>query len=395
MSVAAPSAVNIALVIERFNPQGGGAERSAAQIAGGLATRGHRVTVLCGVGSATNSDCGGVTVVPCFHGSRFDAIRLLRFVPWVREKLKQEKFDVSLSFTTAVPAMVVEPRSGIVREDHLRNVARRDTAAARRLKQLALALSLKHRALLSLERKTLADPSVRRFVAISRYIARQLESHYAVAPERIVVIPNGAEVEPLDTAARDHARQVIRRNLNVPSDHPLFLFPANDPWRKGFVPLVRALRRMVESGRPGVVLIAGATGYAMQELAARTGVRDRIRFIGPTQRPDFLYAAADVTVLPTFYDPASKVVLESLMLGTPVVTTAFNGASDAVISSDGVARGRIIDDPWDIAALADAMTAVSDPAENARCRAATAGLNDELSMRRHVDRLEQLFQEIR
>ena len=252
MSVAAPSSMNIALVIERFNPHGGGAERSTAQIASGLAARGHRVTVLCGVGEPTNTDGGRITVVPRFHGSRFDAVRLLRFVPWVREKLKQEKFDASLSFTTAVPAMIVEPRSGIVREDHLRNIARRDTAAARRLKQLALGLSLKHRALLSLERRTLADPSVRRVVAISRYIARQLGSHYAVGPERIVLIPNGAEVEPLDAAARANARRVIRRNLNVPPDQPLFLFPANDPWRKGFSPLVRAAARMMEEGRPGL-----------------------------------------------------------------------------------------------------------------------------------------------
>jgi glycosyltransferase involved in cell wall biosynthesis len=107
-----------------------------------------------------------------------------------------------------------------------------------------------------------------------------------------------------------------------------------------------------------------------------------------------LYAAADVTVLPTFYDPSSKVVIESLMLGIPAITTRYNGAAAFVLPEDGPPRGRVIEDPADDAALAAAMIELRDPAVHAACVAATAGLDQALSMKRHVDQLEQVLQRV-
>ncbi len=67
--------------------------------------------------------------------------------------------------------------------------------------------------------------------------------------------------------------------------------------------------------------------------------------------------------MPTFYDPSSKVVIESLMMGTPAISTAYNGASDFIAPADGSARGRVIADPSDHRALAQAMIELWDPAE--------------------------------
>jgi hypothetical protein len=58
-----------------------------------------------------------------------------------------------------------------------------------------------------------------------------------------------------------------------------------------------------------------------------------------------------------------------------------------------VSRGRVIDDPNDVASLAGAMAELCDPDERRRCRAACAGLDTELSMSRHVDRLVQVLEQ--
>jgi len=100
-----------------------------------------------------------------------------------------------------------------------------------------------------------------------------------------------------------------------------------------------------------------------------------------------------VTVLPSWYDPSSKVILESLMMGTPAISTVFNGASDHLDPPGGPQRGCVIDDPGDAVQLGDAMTKLADADFQRRCAVSCAGMADQLSMRRHVDALEKVLLE--
>ena len=55
-----------------------------------------------------------------------------------------------------------------------------------------------------------------------------------------------------------------------------------------------------------------------------------------------LYAAADIFLLPTLYDPFSNACLEALAAGLPVITTRDNGFSEII---DDRVHGSIVDDP--------------------------------------------------
>jgi UDP-glucose:(heptosyl)LPS alpha-1,3-glucosyltransferase len=399
--------MRIALITETYNPEGGGAERSAVQTATELATRGHAVTMIAGYQPVRDPLPGtGIEVVGMTPFRLRFASRVWRFWHWARQQTDAGGFDVSLSVTMAAPAVVVQPRGGTVRETHARNVAMRPTALKRAVKRLALALTPKQWALLTLERKTLAQPRLRKLVAVSRYVADQLERHYRIDPAMIELIPNAASLPPADDAQRAAWRQRVRRGFNIPDDALVFLFAAYNPKLKGAATLLRAADRLAKRGLDFVIVMAGEVQYAQQHLAAQLGVRDRVRMVGPTHQMAQLYAAADVTVLPTWYDPASKVVIESLMMGVPAISTRFNGASDLIVgpngngalsaagTSGGGARGRVIADPGDADALAQAMAELADPAERDRCRTASAGLADQLDMARHVDRLEQVLVEV-
>jgi len=288
---------------------------------------------------------------------------------------------------------VVQPRSGTVHETQRRNVALRTGVAAQWLKRGLLAVSPKQRTLLYLEKRALADPTVQQFVAVSRYVVEQLVGHYAIDPSRVTLVPNAAEVPDVEPKQRASWRSEVHRGFKVPPDRPVYLFAAYNPRLKGSRSLLQAVRRLKDRGVDLTLMLAGRQVYDQQRLAAQLDIRDRIRFVGSTNRMEQFYAATDVTVHPTYYDPASKVVIESLMMGVPAITTAYNGASDHVVGANHESRGRVIDDPSDIDDLAQAMAELADPDERRRCAAATAGLADTLCMARHVDRLETVLAE--
>ena len=160
----------------------------------------------------------------------------------------------------------------------------------------------------------------------------------------------------------------------------------------GQIPVASDLRvrRGVGQGRPTLRqddLSESTTGKGQPSGAGS----DRIHLLGPQRDMPALYAAADALVHPTWYDPCSRVVLEALCCGLPVVTTAFDGAAEVV--EDG-RDGRVIERPDDPEALCAAIGGVLDPAVR-RYAASRAGQRREaLSMRRHAEALLELYRSI-
>lgn len=384
--------MRLAVVIESFNPAAGGNERSTQQIMHELVKRGHSVTLITGCCSVDNEP-EGVKTIALSRKKSSSVIRLMRFAGWAKQQLRKGRFDASLSMTMAVPARVVQPRGGTIRETLARNVAMRGGGFRSTKKKFELALDPKQRLLLALERKTLANPSVFRVAALSRYVVEQLERHFAFPESRTVVIPNAAVMPDIDSDQRAEWRNSIRQSFNVPDDAVLYLFAAQNPNLKGYPTLLGALKRLCDQGLNVVALLAGGFDYPENQAAEAQGVRDAVRIVGPTREMPKLFAAADVTVLPSWYDPSSKVVLESLMMGTPAISTTYNGASDHLLPEGAAPRGCVIDDPGDPNKLADAMAKLAEPDFRSACSAACVGLADQLSMARHVDRLEQVLAE--
>ena len=67
---------------------------------------------------------------------------------------------------------------------------------------------------------------------------------------------------------------------------------------------------------------------------ARSGLisSEKMRLLGPVADMQSLFAAADMFILPTVYDPFSNACLEALSYGLPVITTLTNGFSEIVES---------------------------------------------------------------
>ena len=113
----------------------------------------------------------------------------------------------------------------------------------------------------------------------------------------------------------------------MPAGALLALFMGTGFERKGLVHLLRALP---DAGEQIWLVVAGrdAEADSYRALARSLGIVERVRFLGPVPQPDLLYAAADVLVLPTLYEPFSNACLEAMACGLPVVTTRAAGVSE-------------------------------------------------------------------
>ena len=83
-----------------------------------------------------------------------------------------------------------------------------------------------------------------------------------------------------------------------------------------------------------------------------------VQFLGEVADLVPVYAAADIFILPTIYDPFSNACLEALACGLPVITTRSNGFSEVI--QDGV-HGSLVENAGNLIGLRDAIRFWSDP----------------------------------
>ncbi|MCC7407630.1 MAG: glycosyltransferase family 4 protein [Phycisphaeraceae bacterium] len=383
--------MNIAILIERYDPGMGSMEAAAAELTGLLAGRGHAVTILAATVTPDVSVPAGVTMRAMIpggggrHGWRMGPLRLWRFHRWAKDQLANGSFDVSLSLTSTAPAAVLMPSSGVQREVLARL---RDGGPMTMLSWIERHepwLLPRVQVLLWLERRTLRDSGVRRRVAVSAYVREQIARHGRVADDQVEVIRRGTSLAPLDEQERAGVRRSLRAAWGIGPGTTLFLFAARDLGRQGLEPALRALAMLRAQGADAAMVLAGPLSYRVLRLIGRCGVRDHVRVVGETTRRAELLAAADATVAPIFFDAASAIVIESLACGVPVIGSAFDGSSDWL---DG---DQVIADPRNVPALAAAMKKLVDPRE--RRRVAEGLVNDpaRLGMERAADEVERVL----
>jgi len=384
----------VAIVIERANVALGGAERSMVEVSQALSEMGLEVTLVAATGGP---EAGNLRVLcPDAAGRR---VSLSVFHRVLTEHLAQHDYDVVHSVLPFDFADVYQPRGGTYAESVRRNIASYASGAARCYKRVTALANLRRTRLLAAERRLCRRPDGPVIAALSQYVVDQLQEHYATDPPRIALILNGVRTDrPVDATATEKLRARIFTALGCEEKaHPvLFLFAAHNFRLKGLDRLLRALSTVVHNGteHPACLVVVGAGKIARyQHLSQRLGLEEQIVFLGPVGQIQNVLSVVDVGVLPTFYDPSSRFILETLAAGKPAITTRYNGAVDHF--TDG-RHGKVIDTPENISALAEAVTYFADRHHIAKAAQAIAqdDLKERISVHRVARDLVRLYESI-
>jgi D-inositol-3-phosphate glycosyltransferase len=185
-----------------------------------------------------------------------------------------------------------------------------------------------------------------------------LINFYNALPGKICVVPCGVDLELFCPMSASTAR----RQLGFKADDTLALFVGRFDAMKGLDKLLEAMSYL-RSGSHWRLVVVGGDGMHTPEgqkvlgLARDLGVADSIAFVGRIDQKDLplYYNAADVMVMPSYYESFGLVSLEALACGLPVVATPV-GVMDTVIR-DGL-NGQLVAN-GDAALLAKAIDRVA------------------------------------
>jgi len=343
--------MRIGLMIENFNPRAGGAEQWTWQFAKSLVRRGHEVHVVAQAFAPMTADIPIVAHPLGRIRSRLDLASA------AGQKLHGLSLDVIHDMGAGWYCDVFQPHGGSRRaaiEQNLHLVP----PWARALKRAAQPWLPRYREFEALQARQYVDDG-RLIVALSRRVADHFRRLHQVPAQRIRLVYNGVDVRRFTPEHRRQHRGVVRARLGIGPQRVMFLIVAHNFRLKGVPALLDATQRLTRIGHDVQLVVAGGKrlGPWMRAASAR-GIGERVTFTGPIDDPVPLYAAADVYVQPTFYDPCSLVVLEALACGLPAMTSAYNGVSELMHHGHD---GLVLDDPADVTALATQMECLLDP----------------------------------
>jgi len=222
------------------------------------------------------------------------------------------------------------------------------------LQKLSRCFSRKHHGILRLEESLFADGGAGRVIASSEMVKKEIIDLYRYPPDKIDIVRNGV---PIDRFCFDSTRREKgRADLKLQDDEIALLFVGSGWERKGLRFAIDAIERCKNLKLR--LLVAGrgnSRGYKS----------DRVQFLGEVADLAPIYAAADIFLLPTIYDPFSNACLEALASGLPVITTRSNGFSEII--ENGV-HGSIVDLANDVEELRKAILFWSDETRRSAAR---------------------------
>src|ERR1700746_803241 len=248
------------------------------------------------------------------------------------------------------------------------------------LKRFVRSLSSKHRDLLHLEQFLLSGGgNTRRVIAASQMVKDEIVNLYRYPADNIDIVRNGVPLEKFrfDPALREKSRE----ELNLKPDQTTLLFVGSGWARKGLLFAIEA--RALCADRKIRLLVAGrgnARLYGTKRL--RFWREEPVQFLGEVADMLGVYAAADIFILPTIYDPFSNACLEALACGLPVITTRSNGFSEII--ENGM-HGSVVDHAGDLHALGDAIRLWSDPSRRAAARSTNRQLAAQFDISQNIN----------
>jgi len=174
-------------------------------------------------------------------------------------------------------------------------------------------------------------------ICLSDTVRQELVSAYHAPVERIEVVPGGVSILPVSEDEIEAVQGTRRRHSS--DDCDLILYAGRLDAEKGVGVLLDALKRLKETRGSWKAVLAGSGQLEdhVKRAVKDLNLRSHVEMLGylPFKDLRLLYAAADLVVVPSDYEPFGLVALEAQRMGTPVIVSETGGLSETLQITKG------------------------------------------------------------
>jgi glycosyltransferase involved in cell wall biosynthesis len=173
-----------------------------------------------------------------------------------------------------------------------------------------------------------------RTICCSNYMQDEVIRIFELPEDKVSVIPNGIEYDLFRTDAKS---EQLRRQFIEPDSRMVF-FVGRLVYEKGVQTVIEAMPKVLEEVPDLRFLVAGTGPHtrALQVMIDELGLADKIKLLGFVDADVLVkfYKCADLTVVPSLYEPFGMVVLEAMVAGCPVIVADTGGLKEIVVHEE-------------------------------------------------------------
>jgi len=310
----------------------GGIEKANRALYNEIVGKGHEVHFH----TRSERGSGNVLIHPVSSLGGVNSLRAMTFAMNASRQLRSGGFNVTHSHGEIVGADVITAHSC-----HARGL--------RVMREFRPKMHVRHQNMgvmdavrLRIEKKNYREHRFKKAIAISNVVKRELMEEYYVPENDIAVIPHGISERVASGKDQKSLRQQVRDEIGIQSDDFVLLFVSNEPHRKGLEFVLGSMQR-IDNKRLCLVVVGKDERNQFKTYAKSLGIAARVFFAGVQSEVERYYAAADLFVLPTLYEPFGLVITEAMCAGIPVLVSSIAGAAQHFIQNGR--NGLLLHDP--------------------------------------------------
>ncbi|MFA6995189.1 MAG: glycosyltransferase [Patescibacteria group bacterium] len=168
-----------------------------------------------------------------------------------------------------------------------------------------------------------------KIVAISQAVKSDLISRYRTKENKIIVIPNGLEINKFLNQAKNSVVNQVRKNKPLVFGTIGRLSP-----QKGYSGLIRVWKQLKQRGYLCLIAGVGPLAHKLKDEIAAAKLKTEIKLVGPVESVRFLNSL-DVFVFPSLWEGQGLVLLEAGLIGLPIIASSVDGIREIIDEGTG------------------------------------------------------------
>ena len=168
-------------------------------------------------------------------------------------------------------------------------------------------------------------------ICCSDYMVSHVRWAFGLPPDKQIMIPNGVNTEPYEGIDR-HSLAQFRSKFALPEER-IVLFVGRLVYEKGVHVLINAVQKVLDKVNAKFIVVGN--GYMKEQLSGLVkslGIERKVMFTGFVDDITLrrLQVCADVSVVPSLFEPFGIVALEAMAAKSPVVVSDTGGLGEIV-----------------------------------------------------------------